>query len=195
MRARFLWSFGLDGGSFADETCDWFVKDLPLARLQAGSVLIAYELNGAPLPPEHGFPARLVVLGYYGTNSVKWLWRLCLAEHRIEGLFTRRLYNDALEAPDIAAGLPSSRPVWATAPESIIVAPAPDTVLAADETTDIWGWAWSFRGIAAVEITVTGKASCVWRLRTGKVLRDSASVCPGGLRNAVKPSSRPVRSK
>src|ERR1700756_993775 len=67
MRARFLWSFGLDGGSFADETCDWFVKDLPLARLQAGSVLIAYELNGAPLPPEHGFPARLVVLGYYGT--------------------------------------------------------------------------------------------------------------------------------
>jgi DMSO/TMAO reductase YedYZ molybdopterin-dependent catalytic subunit len=78
--------------------------DLPLERFAAGDVLIAYELNGAPLPAEHGFPARLVVPGYYGTNSVKWLWRLRFAEHRAEGPFTTTFYNDSAEAADRAAG-------------------------------------------------------------------------------------------
>ena len=158
-RARFLWSYGLDGGDFAGTSCEWFVKDLPLARLAAGDVLLAYELNGAPLPAEHGFPVRLVVPGYYGTNSVKWLWRLHLADDRADGPFTTVFYNDVLAAEDIAAGLPARRPVWATAPEAIIVAPAPDTIVAAGEPTEIWGWAWSFRGIAAAEISVDGGAS------------------------------------
>jgi DMSO/TMAO reductase YedYZ molybdopterin-dependent catalytic subunit len=156
-RARFLWSYGLDGGEFAGETCDWYVKDLPLQRLEAGDVLLAYELNGAPLPAEHGFPVRLVVPGYYGTNSVKWLWRLHLAEHRAEGLFTTRLYNGGREAGENAAGhSPPGRPAWAIAPESIIVAPAPGGVVPAGETVEIWGWAWAFRGVAAVEISVDG---------------------------------------
>ena len=157
--ARYLWSFGLDGGVFAGASCDWFVKDLPLERLAAGDVLLAYELNGSPLPPEHGFPLRLVVPGYYGKNSVKWLWRLHLAERRAEGLFTTTYYNDSLGADDIAAGLPSRRPVWATAPEAIIVNPAPDAVVAAGESIEIWGWAWSFRGITAVEVSVDGGTS------------------------------------
>jgi DMSO/TMAO reductase YedYZ molybdopterin-dependent catalytic subunit len=158
-RARFLWSCGLDGGDFAGTSCDWYVKDLPLERLAAGGVLLAYELNGAPLPPEHGFPVRLVVPGYYGTNSVKWLWRLHLAERRADGPFTTAFYNDESEAGDVAAGQPPRRPVWAVAPESIIVAPAPDAVIAVGEPTEIWGWAWSFRGIAAAEISVDGGAS------------------------------------
>jgi len=69
--ARYLWSYGLDGREFAGTTCDWFIKDLPLARLAGGDVLLAHELNGMPLPAEHGFPVRLAVPGYYGTNSVK----------------------------------------------------------------------------------------------------------------------------
>jgi len=157
--ARFLWSHGLDGGEFAGKSCDWFVKDLPLERLAAGDVLLAYELNGTPLPAEHGFPLRLVVPGYYGTNSVKWLWRLHLADHRADGIFTTEFYNDSLGAEDIAAGLPRRRPVWAVAPESVIVAPAPDAAVALGEPVEIWGWAWSFRGIAAAEISVDGGAS------------------------------------
>ncbi|WP_162917412.1 molybdopterin-dependent oxidoreductase [Dongia deserti] len=115
-QARYLWSYGLDGGDFAGTPCDWYLKDLPLARLKAGDVLIAYELNGAPLPAEHGFPVRLVVPGYYGTNSVKWLWRLHLADRRAEGQFASVLYNDPLDAREIAAGQPERRPVWAVAP-------------------------------------------------------------------------------
>ncbi|MDQ8730192.1 molybdopterin-dependent oxidoreductase [Bradyrhizobium sp. LHD-71] len=158
-RAKFLWSYGLDGGEFAGSSIDWFVKDLPLARLAAGDILIAYELNGAPLPPEHGFPVRLVVPGYYGTNSVKWLWRLHLADRRADSLFTTKLYNDNASAEDVAAGQPPQRPVWAIAPEAIIVTPAPDAVLAVNEPFEITGWAWSFRGIACVEISTDDGAS------------------------------------
>jgi DMSO/TMAO reductase YedYZ molybdopterin-dependent catalytic subunit len=153
-QATFLWSYGLDGGAFAGKPCDWYLKDLPLARLKASDVLLAYELNGAPLPAEHGFPLRLVVPGYYGTNSVKWLWRLQLADRRAEGPFVSMLYNDPLDAEEVAAGQPARKPVWAIAPESIIVAPAPDAIVARGEAVEIWGWAWSFRGIARVEISV-----------------------------------------
>ena len=157
--ARFLWSYGLDGGDFAGTQCDWYLKDLPLERLKAGGVLLAYELNDVPLPAEHGFPVRLVVPGYYGTNSVKWLWRLELAARRAEGLFVSKLYNDTLDAAEVAAGQPARRPVWAVAPESIIVAPAPDAVVARGETVEIWGWAWSFRGVARVEISTDSGAT------------------------------------
>jgi sulfane dehydrogenase subunit SoxC len=156
--ARFLWSYGLDGGDFAGTHCDWYLKDLPLERLRAGDVILAYELNDAPLPAEHGFPVRLVVPGYYGTNSVKWLWRLHLADRRAEGQFASVLYNDTLDAEDVAVGQPARRPVWAVAPESIIVAPAPDATLARGEPVEIWGWAWSFRGVARVEISSDGGA-------------------------------------
>jgi sulfane dehydrogenase subunit SoxC len=157
--ARFLWSYGLDGGDFAGTHCDWYLKDQPLERLQAGGVVLAYELNDAPLPAEHGFPVRLVVPGYYGTNSVKWLWRLQLADRRAEGLFVTKLYNDTLDAAEVAAGQRARRPVWAVAPESIIVAPAPDAMLARGEPVEIWGWAWSFRGVARVEISTDGGAT------------------------------------
>ena len=157
-RASFLWSYGLDGGDFGGTSCEWFVKDLPLGRLAAGDVLLAYEVNGAPLPAEHGFPVQLVVPGYYGTNSVKWLWRLHLADRRATGPFTTVLYNDGASAIEVAAGLPPRRPVWAIAPESIIVAPAPDAAVAAGNAVEIWGWAWSFGGVAAVEVSTDGGA-------------------------------------
>jgi DMSO/TMAO reductase YedYZ molybdopterin-dependent catalytic subunit len=158
-QARFLWSYGLDRGNFAGGPCDGYLKDLPLSRLKAGDVLVAYELNGAPLPAEHGFPVRLVVPGYYGTNSVKWLWRLQLADRRAEGPFASVLYNDPVEAEDVAAGQPLRRPVWAIAPESIIVAPQPDATIARVEPVEIWGWAWSFCSLARVEVSVDGGAS------------------------------------
>ena len=152
--ASHLWAFGLDHGEFAGEAQDSYLKDIPLGRLEEGDVLIAYELNGAPLPQKHGFPARLVVPGYFGTNSVKWLSRLELADHRADSVFTTRFYNDAIPGSD------ATRPVWEIFPESVIVAPGPDMRVAASES-EIWGWAWSASGVGQVDVSTDGGAS--WR--------------------------------
>ena len=68
--AQYIWSYGADFGEFSGVVVDAYVKDLPIGRVEA-DVLIGYEMNGSALPSEHGFPARLVVTGFYGTNSVK----------------------------------------------------------------------------------------------------------------------------
>ena len=52
-----------------------FQRSLPTREAAQPDVLIAYEMNGEPLPPQHGSPARLIVPGWYGMASVKWLSR------------------------------------------------------------------------------------------------------------------------
>jgi DMSO/TMAO reductase YedYZ molybdopterin-dependent catalytic subunit len=154
--AAFIWSTGADFGDFGGVSVDAYVKDLPIERVSS-DVLIAYEMNDAPLAPEHGFPARLVVPGFYGTNSVKWLTRLTLAATRAGGPFTTLWYNDPV--PDQATS-PSGRtvPVWAIAPQSVIVAPAPEDKLELGRPVEIWGWAWGDGGVRAVDVTVGGVA-------------------------------------
>lgn len=141
--ANFAWSDGADAGEFAGIAAPFFRKDLPLARLSE-DVLVATELNDEPLPDRHGGPARLVVPGFYGTNSVKWLWRITLADRRAEALFTTRFYNDRLPGG-------ATRPVWALAPESIIVSPAPGAEIRG--ATEISGWTWADAPVVAVEIS------------------------------------------
>src|SRR6185312_5513328 len=145
-QARFLWSYGCDGGEYEGVKSDLYLKDCPLERIGRGDVLLAYEINGEPLDAEHGFPLRMVVPGFYGTNSVKWLSRLHLADRRAEGPFTTRLYNDPVEG--------GTRPVWEVAPESLIVSPAPDAAVSG--AVEIWGWAWAGGGVALVEVSADG---------------------------------------
>ncbi|WP_234685062.1 molybdopterin-dependent oxidoreductase [Bradyrhizobium monzae] len=143
--ARFVWSNGADSGEFGGIECGHYVKDLPLSRA-ANDVLLAYEMNGSGLLPEHGFPLRLVVPGYYGTNSVKWLRKIELRAERAPGVFTTRWYNDP--EPD-----GSTRPVWEIAPQSIIVSPKPDSRLNSGGLVQVWGWAWGDSNLAAVELS------------------------------------------
>ena len=151
--ARFVWAYGLDRGDYEGVRAEPYVKDCPLDRIAGGGVLLAYEINGEPLDPEHGFPLRLVVPGFYGTNSVKWLTRLHLADRRADGPFTTQLYNDHVDG--------GTRPVWEVAPESVIVSPAPDEAVVGTQPMEIWGWAWADGGVAMVEVSTDNGAS--WR--------------------------------
>lgn len=54
--------------------------------------LLCYEMNGEPLPPEHGFPVRLIAPGWYGVANVKWLTRIEVLDHRFAGKFMARDY-------------------------------------------------------------------------------------------------------
>lgn len=152
--ARFVWSSGADHGEFQGVSCEAYVKDLPIERV-AADVMIAFDMNGLPLLPEHGFPARLVVPGYYGTNSVKWLCRLTLADTRATSPFTTRWYNDPVRpASGQRTGL--SSPVWSVAPECVIVAPAPNQNMPVGEPLEIWGWAWADEDVTRVNVSTNG---------------------------------------
>lgn len=63
---------GLDRG-VEGETHQRFERSVPLDECLGGDAILAYEMNGLPLPPQHGFPLRLVVPGWYGMTNVKWL--------------------------------------------------------------------------------------------------------------------------
>lgn len=157
-QANYLWSYGADYGTFSGVDCGNYHKDLPAERISE-DVIVAYQLNGEPLPAEQGFPARLVVPGFYGTNSVKWLTKMVLADIRAQGPFTTTWYNDIV--PGKSAGDASAvKPVWALAPESVIVSPAPETKLSVGRSVEIWGWAWSDKPVADVEISLD--AGAVW---------------------------------
>ncbi|MGE0735908.1 MAG: molybdopterin-dependent oxidoreductase [Alphaproteobacteria bacterium] len=166
--ATHLWSHGLDHGAYDGTETDAYVKDMPLSRLAEGGVLVAYEVNRETLPREHGFPARLVVPGYYGTNAVKWLWRLEVADRRAPGPFTTVFYNDPLPATD-ADPSSGTQPVWEVAPESVIVAPAPAQTVVGS-SADIWGWAWAASGVR--EVVVSADAGRTWNAAELESRRD-----------------------
>lgn len=150
--ARFVWSYGCDHGQYGDTTSDVYRKDMPIERLTRGDVLLAYEINGEPLSQELGCPLRLIIPGYYGTNAVKWLYRIELANERAKGLYTTTFYNDVEQHAD---GSQSSKPVWELAPESVIVSPADKQLLTTDRR-EIWGWAWAEADVDHVLVSVDG---------------------------------------
>ena len=146
--ATFVWTHGLERGDFADLKNEPYVKDLPLSKATCPEVLLATTINDSPLPPNRGGPVRLVVPGWYGTNSVKWLGGLTIADHRAPGPYTTRFYNDPSPS--------GPRPVWGMAPESVLVSPSPDQTPLAGEPVLIMGWAWAESGVSKVEVYIEG---------------------------------------
>ena len=65
---------------------DGYTESLPLSMVQGSpEILVAYELDGAPLPVAHGFPARILIPGLYGMKGPKWLDSIELANQELRG--------------------------------------------------------------------------------------------------------------
>ena len=94
-----------------------YARSLPVAEARREEVLLAYGVNGQPLPPQHGFPLRLLVPGWYGMTSVKWLERITVATEPFEGYQQVRAYRYR-QAPE-ETGEPVSRIV----PRSLLLPP------------------------------------------------------------------------
>jgi len=69
-----------------------FARAIPLEKTMDPNTMLAYEMNGAPLPPEHGFPLRALVSGWYGMDSVKWLTRIEVSSDPFNGYFQKQRY-------------------------------------------------------------------------------------------------------
>jgi sulfane dehydrogenase subunit SoxC len=97
---------GLDRGVEGEEE-QWYARSLPLDGALGDDVILAYEINGAPLPPQHGFPVRLLVPGWYGMTSVKWLARVTVLDQPFDGYQQRHSYR--LRQEEDEDGEPLSR--------------------------------------------------------------------------------------
>ncbi len=71
-----------------------YTTNLPLADLTGGKAWITWQVDGAPLPAEHGGPARLLVPHLYFWKSAKWVAGLRLLDHDEAGFWERNGYND-----------------------------------------------------------------------------------------------------
>jgi sulfane dehydrogenase subunit SoxC len=149
---------GLDRGVEGGEAQD-FERSLPLDEALRDDVLLAYGMNGGPLLPQHGFPLRLVVPGWYGMASVKWLTRITVVDRPFEGLQQVAAYTIRHSEDDRGTPLDRIAPRALMVPPGLASFPERERTLAPGPCT-IEGRAWSGRApIAAVEISTDGGAS------------------------------------
>jgi DMSO/TMAO reductase YedYZ molybdopterin-dependent catalytic subunit len=145
---------GADGGTVEGHSGSiHFERSLPLGYARDPDLLLAYAMNGEPLPIQHGAPLRLVVPGWYAVASVKWLTGIELTDHPFVGHYQTSKYCFEWERDGQAV----REPVTLQRVRSLITEPAPNQALQCGEVA-IRGVAWSGAApIARVEIDVGGK--------------------------------------
>jgi DMSO/TMAO reductase YedYZ molybdopterin-dependent catalytic subunit len=147
---------GLDRG-VEGEVDQSYARSLPLDDL--ADALLAFEMNGGPIPPQHGFPVRLVVPGWYGMTSVKWLASIEVVDHPFDGYQQTTSYR--LRQDEDEDGVPVTRML----PRALMVPPGIPDFLSRDRIVEaavcpVEGRAWSgLAPVAGVEVSADGGAT------------------------------------
>jgi DMSO/TMAO reductase YedYZ molybdopterin-dependent catalytic subunit len=151
---------GLDRGR-EDGVEQTYARSLTLDDARRPAVMLAWGLNGGPLPPQHGYPLRLVVPGWYGMASVKWLDRITVVTEPFEGFQQTQVYR--FRTADDDPGVPLQR----IAPRALLVPPGIPDFFTRERYVEpgrclIEGRAWSGHGaIVRVEVSADGGATWV----------------------------------
>ncbi|GAB2812375.1 sulfite oxidase [Actinocorallia aurea] len=137
-----------------------YERSLPFAEATRPEVLLAYAMNGVPLPPQHGGPLRLVVPGWYGMAHVKWLRRIRAIAGPFDGFQQTTAYRLRQEADE--EGVPVTR----IQPRALLEPPGfPDfmsrTRIVRPGPMTLRGRAWSGRS-AVVGVEVSTDDGVVW---------------------------------
>jgi DMSO/TMAO reductase YedYZ molybdopterin-dependent catalytic subunit len=146
-----------------------FVKSLPIDRALDESTLIAFAMNGQPLPHWNGAPARLVVPGWTGTYWMKHLTDILIQPAAFDGFWMKSAYRIPTGAfPTtrfVSQETPENTPITEMLVNSLITSPTPAARLRRGEPAQLAGKAWDAgAGIAVVEVSVDGRKS--WREAT-----------------------------
>jgi DMSO/TMAO reductase YedYZ molybdopterin-dependent catalytic subunit len=124
-----------------------FERSLPLEKAKRDEVLLALDLDGAPLSAEHGGPVRALVGGWYGMASVKWVTHLTVIDGRHDG------HWETVEYASAGLGGGSRVPITAMQPKAQITSPPPGAVVAGP-AVQVRGLAWAGEAaVAVVEIS------------------------------------------
>jgi DMSO/TMAO reductase YedYZ molybdopterin-dependent catalytic subunit len=149
---------GMDRGIQGDVE-QQYERSLPLDECRRDEVLLAYAINGQPLPPQHGFPLRLIVPGWYGMTHVKWLRGITVLNREFAGYQQAAAYHYRVEEGD--PGVPVTRIL----PRALMVPPGiPDFMsrvrFVRPSHQVLAGRAWSGHApVTKVEVSVDGGRS------------------------------------
>ena len=130
-----------------------YQRGMSVADATAGDLLLAYEMNGQPLPPQHGAPVRLVAPGWYGMAHVKWLQRIDVIGAPFEGFQNATAYR-------LKQGDEAGDPVTRIRPRALVVPPGFPDFMTRRRVVDsgvheLRGRAWSGSApVVRVEVSV-----------------------------------------
>lgn len=136
-----------------------YARSLPVQECLGEDALLAYEMNGEPLLPQHGAPLRLVVPGWYGMTQVKWLKEIRYVDGAFEGFHNAYAYRMKQEADDVG------EPVSRIAPRALMVPPGFPDFMSRTRVVErgshvLTGRAWSgWAQVDRVEVSTDGAAS------------------------------------
>jgi len=148
--------YGTDRGFGGGKEHD-YGRSLTPEQVLNDDILVAWAMNGAPLLPQHGFPLRLVVPGWYGMASVKWMNRIEVIDQAFDGhqQVGTYVYRESTDDP--------GTPISTIRVKSLMVPPGMPDVYTRSRLVDagptkLFGRAWSGAGIGIkkVEVAVDG---------------------------------------
>jgi DMSO/TMAO reductase YedYZ molybdopterin-dependent catalytic subunit len=128
-----------------------FIRSIPLAKALE-STLLAYEMNGEPLPLKHGYPLRSLALGWTGANCIKWLSNITLLDAPYEGFFMDQVYRVYQKGQDPQSG----ETVTSIKLKSVITQPEEGETLSAGTITVLGAAYAGETDVSAVEISTDG---------------------------------------
>ncbi len=146
---------GADRGVQGEHEHD-YQRSLTIDEARRPEVMLAYEMNGRPLEPQHGFPLRLVVPGWYGMTSVKWLTSIEAIKEPFTGYQQASTYRFRVDGDD------PGEPVTRIRPRALMAPPGIPDYFSRHRLVDpgrvgLFGRAWSGSGrIERVEVGVDG---------------------------------------
>jgi DMSO/TMAO reductase YedYZ molybdopterin-dependent catalytic subunit len=146
-------------GPAVDKTPD-FIKSIPRWKALEDTTLIAYEMNGAPLPHWNGFPARIIVPGWTGTYWVKHVTSIDAVTKPFDGFWMKAAYRIPLGKFPLVARFTSQEnasntPITEMVVNSLITSPATDSTVRLGSTVTVAGVAWDGGyGIQVVEVSL-----------------------------------------
>lgn len=148
---------GADHGMQGDVEHD-YERSLTVADAMREEVLLAYQIDGSPLPPQHGFPVRLLVPGWYGMASVKWLRSITAVAEPFDGF---QMWAYRLREREEDGGTPVTRMM----PRALMIPPGFPDFFSRARTVDagivtLEGRAWSGWGtVTRVEVSADDATS------------------------------------
>ena len=117
-----------------------FIRSVPIWKAREPHTMVALEMGGKPIPTLHGGPARVIVPGFVGSASVKWIQRVVVLPDEFDGAYMKRSYR-APRAEDEK----DTYSLQSLEVKSLIIGPVEGARLAPGRVP-VWGWAWAGEG-------------------------------------------------